>query len=143
MKYSIVLLAAGLIYLSPASAQKIKKSELPEPVSSAFKKSNPGIRTEKWGKENGNYEAEYKVGKVEHTTVLSPGGVLVQTETDIRPATLPAKVLDAVKKKVPGGKISEAAEIISPDGKKSFEAEIKGIDYIYDASGQLIKTAKD
>lgn len=136
---TLIILAFSL----NSSAQKITKKQLPVAVQAKFSQLNPGVSTEKWGKEGGNYEAEYMVGKVEHTTVLSPLGILVQTETDIKPGLLPVPVLAAVKKANPGAKISEAAEIIDPTGKISYEAEIKGIDYIYDISGTLIKTVKD
>jgi len=136
---TLILLAFSL----NSSAQKIIKKQLPVAVQSKFSQLSPGVSNEKWGKEGGNYEAEYMVGKVEHTTVLSPLGTLVQTEIDIKPSLLPAPVLAAVKKAYPGSKIDEAAEITDPAGKKSYEAEIKGMDYIYDISGTLIKTVKD
>ncbi len=136
---TLILLAISI----DSSAQKITKKQLPAAVRAKFSQLSPGVSTEKWGKEGGNYEAEYMVGKVEHTTVLSPLGILVQTEIDIKPGLLPVPVLTAVKKSYPGEKISEAAEITNPAGSKSYEAEIKGMDYIYDINGTLIKTVKD
>lgn len=126
-----------------ATAQKIARKDIPAAVQKKFLQLSPQVSNEKWGKEGGNYEAEYMVGKVEHTTVLTPAGVLVQTEIDVKPSMLPALVLAAVKTAHPAEKISEAAEITNPIGKKSFEAEIKGMDYIYDISGTLLKTVKD
>jgi hypothetical protein len=46
--------------------------------------------------------------------------------------------LDYIKQNFPNEKIKEIAKITNANGMITYEAEIKGTDYIFDAQGNLI-----
>lgn len=123
-----------------AYAQKIKESDVPQAVKDAFKKMYPNATVNEWEKEDGNYEAEFVSNKVETSVVFTPAGVHVMTEVEIPVSELPAGVTTYVNEKLGGKKIKEAAKMTTADGVVTYEAEVNGTDYIFDAAGNYIST---
>jgi hypothetical protein len=56
---------------------------------------------------------------------------------------LPASIADYVAKNYKGEKIKEAAKLKMANGDINYEAEVKGMDLIFDANGKFIKSVKD
>ena len=56
---------------------------------------------------------------------------------------LPANVLSYVKEHYKGKTIKEASKITKATGIVNYEAEVSGMDVIFDASGKFIKEMKD
>ncbi|MBI3500253.1 MAG: PepSY-like domain-containing protein [Bacteroidetes bacterium] len=138
MKTTIVLLAIAAVSFS-ASAQKIKSEEVPSAVKSKVTSLYPNSKVEKWEKEDGNFEAELEVNKVETSVLLNASGNLLQTETEIASSALPKGVSDYVTKNLAGKKIKEAAKIVDAKNTVTYEAEVDEADYIFDASGNFLK----
>jgi len=71
--------------------------------------------------------------------VIGPNGQLLETETEISASALPAAVNEYVAKKAAGKKIKEASKIVDDKNVVTYEAELEGADYIFDANGAFIK----
>lgn len=144
MKSTIFSVAVIVLAINSASAQKVKETEVPKAVVTSFQTHFKGAKADAWDKEkNGEYEAEFKMNKVEMSANFSADGTLMETEEEIAISTLPKSVEEYVIKNYLGSKIEEAAKITDATGKITYEAEIeKGkeeIELIFDANGQFIK----
>ena len=139
---NLILMLPLMALASCADAQKVKEADVPAPAKEQFQKLYPGISA-KWEKENGNYEAEFEVKEVETTVVFDTKGILLETEKEIALTELPQNTKDYLAKNKAGEKIKEAALIIDASGKKTYEAEVKGVDLLFDENGNFIKAEKD
>ena len=137
-KFLFVALAAILTTCS--FGQKTSKDNIPQVVKDALKKSFSTAQNEKWEKENQNFEAEFKFNHDEVSALFSPEGKLLETEVEIAIGELPSSVVNYITKNLSGKQIKEASKITDAAGKVSFEAEVGGKDYIFDASGNLLKS---
>ncbi|WP_293890688.1 PepSY-like domain-containing protein [Flavobacterium sp.] len=132
-----------LVVLMLAALSYGQKTDVPLDVKNAFERQYPTIKKVKWEKEKDNYEAGYVVDKVRHSVLMDAKGKIIETETGIQISQLPANVREYVIKHYKGQKIKEAAEIRDAGQKLTFEAEVKGMDLIFDNKGNFIKETKD
>ena len=137
-KFLFVAFAA--ILTTTCFGQKTSKDNIPQVVKDALKKSFPTAHNEKWEKEDQNFEAEFNLNKKEMSALYSPEGKLIETEVEIALGELPTPIVNYVSKNLSGKKIKEASKITDDTGTVSFEAEVDGKDYIFDASGNLLKS---
>lgn len=121
------------------NAQDLKEGDVPSAVKTKFSSLYPGVKKVKWEKENGNYEAEIYLNKVETSILFDINGNQLQTETEISVSELPQGVKEYASKNLKNSKIKEAAKIVDASGVVTYEAEIKNRDYIFDANGNFIK----
>jgi hypothetical protein len=121
-------------------AEKISEYNLPNDVKTIFAKMFPNQYSVKWELENGNYEAEFLLNKIETSALYSPTGQWLQTETEIKADVLPMAVVEYVSKNLAGKKIKEAAKIIDAKGNLFYEAEVNGKDYIFDSKGNFLRS---
>jgi hypothetical protein len=135
-----LFVALAVILTTSSFGQKTSKDNVPQSVQDALKKSFPNAQVEKWEKENQNFEAEFDFNKEEMSALFSPEGKLIETEVDIAIGDLPAPIVNYVSKNLSGKKIKEASKITNSAGNVSFEAEVGGKDYIFDSSGNLLKS---
>ena len=135
-----LLVALAAILTTSSFGQKTSKDNVPQSVQDALKKSFPTAQVEKWEKENQNFEAEFDFNKEEMSALFSPEGKLIETEVDIAIGDLPTPIVNYVSKNLSGKKIKEASKITNSAGNVSFEAEVGGKDYIFDSSGNLLKS---
>lgn len=142
MKTSLSL-AVILWLASCTKAQWVKEDKVPAPVVSAFHKLYPEVKDYDWEMEDGNYEAEMDNGQMEVSVVFDGAGNLIMTEKEIAVSSLPAGCAAYVSKNYPGSAIKEAAEITDAKGVKTYEAEVKGIDLIFDATGNYAIIGND
>jgi len=142
MKTSIII-AASVLVTTLAHAQKIQEKEVPAEVKSSFTKHFAGAKEAKWEKEKGNYEAEFDLNKTEQSALFDATGTLLETEVEIELNQLPAGVLDYVKTRYANQSVKEAAKITDTKGTVTYEAEIKGMDLIFDSTGKFMKELKD
>lgn len=142
MKNLMIILALSL-ELGSAYAQKLKDADVPAAVKESFKKNYPDAKVQKWEKEGDLYEAEYMVGKVEHSVGMNASGNVIETEMEIAVSALPKGVTDYVNKNMPGKKIKEASQITNAEGINHYEAEIDDTDYIFDADGKMLRKEED
>jgi hypothetical protein len=138
----ILLLLAFASTIGVASAQKLAATDVPQAVKASFAKLYPSASDVKWEKENGKFEAEFKLGKIEQSVLLNANGQLEETEVEIDVKSLPATAQEYVKKHYPNEPIKEAAKITDAKGIVTYEAELKGKDIIFDAKGNFIKETK-
>lgn len=122
-----------------ANAQKLKETEVPAAVKAAMTKKYPAIKDVEWEKEGANYEAGFDLNKVETSVVITPAGVILETESEIAVSALPKAATDYLSKNLPGKKIKEAAKLTDANGTVTFEAEVNDADYIFDSNGNFIK----
>jgi hypothetical protein len=138
------IIVVGLMMASmSAFAQKIDASKVPGATLATFNKSFPGVKEVKWEIENGNYEANFKQNGEKKSVLIDAKGGLVETEIGIAVSALPAGVAEYVAKNYKGEKIKEAAKLKMANGDINYEAEVKGMDLIFDANGKFIKSVKD
>jgi len=139
---TIMMSAIALSIGCAACAQKVKEADVPVAVKTAFAKQYPGT-VAKWEKENVNYEVNFKKDGKTMSALYATNGKLTETEMDIKVADLPVAVLSYVKEHYKGKTIKESAIITKADGTVNYEAEVSGMDVIFDANGKFIKEMKD
>jgi hypothetical protein len=134
----VLLLSSTIVH-----AQKISSSKVPAAVKTSFSKAHPGINKVAWELEDGMYEAGYTKNKVEISELYGKAGALMETETAIKVASLPAGVSAYVKQHYKGASIKEAAKITDSKGVVTYEAEVKGKDLIFNEVGHFVKQTKN
>lgn len=124
------------------SEKKSKKVTVPATVTEMFKKEFPNKKA-KWGMEDGDYEAEFKINGSDASAVYNAEGHRKALEIDIKISELPAAALEYLKKNYPTNKITESAKITDDKNVVTYEAEInkdgKSYDVLLDANGKFIK----
>lgn len=125
-----------------AIAQKVKESEVPQVVKSAFMKAYPNAKGVKWDKEEAGFEASFDQNKNEISVVLDKMGVVKEVETGIAKDKLPKAVLETLKKDFADHDIEETAMLVA-NGVTTYEVEVekgkKSSDLIFDSTGKLLK----
>lgn len=125
-----------------ACAQKVNEKAVPAVVKTAFAKEYPGV-VAKWEKENSKFEVNFKKDGKQMSALYEANGTLTETEASMKVTELPANVLSYVKEHYKGKTIKEASKITKATGIVNYEAEVSGMDVIFDASGKFIKEMKD
>lgn len=136
----IITMLAGLLFITGS----IQAKEIPASVTKAFAQQFPGAKKVKWQEEKDkSFEANFTLNNQEVSATYDANGVLLETETEIAMADLPAPVKAAVEKKYPNTKIREAAKIERKGKPACYEAEIKlngkKTDLIIDENGNFIQ----
>jgi hypothetical protein len=142
MKKIAIMMVAAMI-TSLTFAQKLQEKDVPAPVKTAFQKNFPQAKAEKWEKEGGNFEAEFELNTSEQSVLFDAQGNLLETEVEIELNKLPKGVLEYVKANYKGQNVKEAAKIADAKGTVTYEAEIKGMDILFDSNGKFIKEVKN
>jgi hypothetical protein len=121
-------------------SKTVKEKDIPIAAKATFTSLYPKANNVKWTKEDGKFEAEFEQTGADISILIDANGTLVQTETEIATSTLPQAIRDYVSKNLNGKSIKEAAKIAAADGKLSYEAEVGGVDYLFDANGNFLET---
>jgi hypothetical protein len=140
---NFIFISIALIFGFSACGQKLKKEDIPAVITAKFKSLYPNVEDVKWGKEDVNYEAEFDLNKVETSVVFDANGNALETETEISVNDLPANAKTYISTNMPSEKIKEASKITDVKGIITFEAEVKGVDYIFNKDGGFIKKAEE
>ncbi|MCX8143003.1 MAG: PepSY-like domain-containing protein [Bacteroidia bacterium] len=138
----VKLVAAAAMITSLAWAQKINEKEVPIAVKNALHQKYPDAKEVKWEKENQYIEAEFDVKKADVSVLFDDQGNIIETEQEIEINELPKGVVDYVKSHYKQN-IKEAAKITDAKGTVTYEAEIKGMDLIFDSNGKFLKEIKE
>lgn len=141
MKKTMLLVAFAMV-VSLGFGQKIKSANVPAVVKNAFEKQYPTVKEATWDKEKNQYEASFDLDKVDHSVLMDESGKIIETEIEIELNQLPKGVVDYVKKNYKGASVKEAAKITDANGTVTYEAEIKGMDLLFDSNGKFIKEVK-
>ena len=139
----IIFAMCFLLVASCSDAQKLKDSDVPSAVKTSFSTMYPDVKTVKWEKENGKYEAEFDQNNVETSALFDAKGTFVQKEVEIQVSELPAAASNYVSSNLSGQKITEASKISDANGTVTYEAEVEKGDYLFDQSGNFLKKVSD
>ena len=139
---NLLLLIAIVGFVGSVQAQKLTAKDVPAAVKKAFTKAYPMEKDVDWSKDGKNFEAQYDAKPGDMSITYKPDGELVETEMDIPVASLPEGVSAYVKKNHKDHKIKEAAKITNADGTVTYEAEVNGMDLIFDSNGKYLKSVK-
>ena len=74
--------------------------------------------------------------------MFTPEGVFTESEVEIPVSSLPAPVKEYVKAHYKGA-TKEAAKITKANGEVNYEAEVDGMDRLFDVNGKYLKSVKD
>lgn len=138
----LILLIAIVAFVTQSQAQKLMQAKVPKAVKNAFHKAYPSVKDADWSKDGKNYEVEYDANKVDMSITYSATGKLIETEMEISASSLPRGVMDYVKKNYKEDEVKEASKITTAKGIVTYEAEVKGLDLIFDSKGNFIKSVK-
>lgn len=138
----LILLAAVLCLTLQLEAQSVKERDVPVAVTSRVSTLYPDAAKIKWEMEDGMYEASFMTGNKETSVLVSSQGMLVQTETEIEVAALPKEAAIYIMQNNPGNAIQEATKRTDVYGVVRYEAELKNMEYVFDASGKLLTEEK-
>ena len=138
------LFIAGLMLASfPAFCKKIDASKVPAPVKATFSKNFAGVKDAKWEKESDNYEANFNQKGTKMSATFDSNGALLETENAIEIGALPTAATTYLAANYKGEKVKGAARLKMANGETHYEAEVKGMDVLFDEKGAFIKTQKD
>jgi hypothetical protein len=133
---------AVLLVLSSfaANAQMMNVSKVPAAVTASFAKNFPAVSNAKWEKEHDEYEANFKQNGQKMSASFDAAGTLKETEKTIPVASLPSTATKYLHEHYKGESVKEASELKMADGSTYYEAEVKGMDVIFDGTGKFVKT---
>ena len=141
MKHIMLLTAFALALAAPA--QVLKPAQVSAAARATFKAKFPLVKTNTWEKEGDKYEAGFKQNSITMSALITPAGELVETESDMSPAKLPAAVRATLARDYKACKVTEAAVLVSASGATTYEAEVsqggKHHDVVFNADGSLVK----
>ena len=110
---------------------------VPDVVKAKFSSLYPTVKSPTWEMEDDTYEASFTFNQVATSVVISASGEHKQTETAMEPNTLPRMTRYYVMKELANQPITEACKIVDSKGVISYEAEVGGKDYLFDAEGNF------
>lgn len=144
MKTLLIALGAAALLAPNAHAQKVAAANVPAAAAATFKRTFPTVKTVKWEKEGGDYEAGFVTGTAKMSAVITATGELKETETEMAVSQLPTPVLKALAANYKTYKITEAAKIVTAaTGATTYEAEVsqggKHRDVLFSAAGTEVK----
>ena len=131
---SLIILFGLIVYSFTAQAQTIS---VPDVVKAKFASLYPAVKNPQWELENSMYEASFQQNNFETAVLISAAGELVKTENGIEPNTLPRFTRHYVMTELANKPVTSAAKIVDTQGKVSYEAEVGGVDYLFDADGHF------
>lgn len=136
---TLCLLLSGFTGL----AHKDHHCHAPTSVRMAFSKQFPGIHDARWEQENGKYEAHFKYRGQQTSALFDDKGTWIETERSISIEALPPAATLYIENNF-SGKIARTASVVTQSGGDiSYEAHLKGADYVFDANGKFIRVEKD
>ncbi|CAH8281783.1 putative PepSY-like beta-lactamase-inhibitor [Mariniflexile fucanivorans] len=119
------------------------KKDPPQKVKEAFAKKFPNIKKADWDKESETeWEAEFKMNKVEYSANFLSDGTWLETEHDIKMKDVPKNILNTLKSEFSGYAIEEA-EISETSKGVFYEFEIEKdkieMEVVFDTNGKILK----
>ncbi|WP_339653934.1 PepSY-like domain-containing protein [uncultured Salegentibacter sp.] len=133
-----IILGVGIVVVTT-----IAFTSVPQVVKEAFARKFPVVKKVDWEKENDTeWEAEFKINKVEYSANFLEDGTWQETEHEVKPNDVPQDILSSLKSNFPGYEIEEA-EISETTEGIFYELEIeKGkdeLEVMIDSKGQVLK----
>lgn len=114
-----------LVFAAATTIAFTTKDKVPQAVKDAFAKKFPTAKKVDWEKESDKeWEAEFKLDKVEYSANFLEDGTWQETEHEIAETEVPQNVLSSLKSNFPGFEIEEA-EISETTQGTVYEVEIE------------------
>ncbi|MFI5144407.1 MAG: PepSY-like domain-containing protein [Ignavibacteria bacterium] len=143
MKNFILFTLILVFSVSLAFSQHISEKKVPQAVKDAFYTKFPNTENVRWGLEDAEYEAEFKLNNVNTSASYSEDGTWLETETEIDATSLPQAVIDAVNRDYNSATIYGASRIEKSDKSILYEADIKvkskKKEVLYDEKGNPVQ----
>ena len=134
----LVLIVISMVITSLTFAQSVHEKQVPAQVNKVFHTNYPTAKNVKWDKEGEMFEVNFDQNNVKHSVVFDHQGNIHEIEVKIELSQLPKGLMEYVKTHYKQA-INGAAKIIDVRGAITYEAEIKGMDLIFDANGKFMK----
>jgi len=143
MKKLILGVGMVVVAITTIAFTSENKEKVPQAVKKAFEKKFPNVKKVDWEKENeSEWEAEFKLNKLEYSANFLANGTWQETEHEITEENVPQNILSSLKASFPGFEMEEA-EISETTEGTFYEFEIeKGKDeweVTLDSNGKVIK----
>lgn len=136
----IFIFSAEFLFLVVLSA--CSESKVPEAAKQAFKQKFPDAKSVKWDKEEGNYEAEFKLNGSEMSATYDSSGTWLETEALIKIKELPEAILQTIKSQFHGYETEEAEKVERASGDMIYEVEIEkdeqSLEVTFTADGKVV-----
>lgn len=141
MKKAIIGIA--LVFIALITFAFTSSDNAPEAVKKAFAKKFPTAKKVAWEKESDTeWEAEFKMDKVEYSANFLNDGTWQETEHEIKKSEIPQQVLSSLETNFPDFEIEEA-EISEKAAGTFYEFEIEKVktewEVTLDATGKILK----
>ena len=126
MKKRATTLLVVLCVAVYAFADDVKESSIPAAVKNVLYTSNPQAKNVEWEykAKRGYYEAEFRVGRLEHEMKISTDGKLIYSKRDINLQDIPQKIADYIDREYGSPKIL-GAEFIYANGSEEYEVGVR------------------
>jgi hypothetical protein len=133
----------GLLLIGTAAfAQKVNSDNVPEVVKTSFKTKFATAEKVQWEMDYENYEAEFKMNKLEYEAKFDKEGKWLETESPIKPSDISQAAKDYLNSNFAGYEVTEAEKVETPDKGIMYELDIKKAEAKYEISisegGKLI-----
>lgn len=148
----ITVFVIGLLSI-PSIAQNTddnhnkKVLDVPGQVKQAFIKEFPGAKDLRWGMEDGEYEAEFKLNGTVTSANYDKKGHRTELETDINVNQLPKAALEYINKNYPAYQIKEASKVLDDKNTVTYEAELnqreESFELVFDSNGKYLNLEKE
>jgi uncharacterized membrane protein YkoI len=124
-----------------ACSQNIPTNQVPSVVQNAVAKRFNTTNDIEWEKKSNNYEAEFKIEKIDHTVQVAPAGTILWVKKEITTDRLPALIAQGVHRDHPSLTIDEA-DLLEKDGTVYYQVELekkgaKDMHIVYSADGTI------
>lgn len=137
----IVLIALLFCGVQSLFAQKLTANKVPQAAKDGFKKTHP-TATATWEREDNNYEANFTENGKRMSCVVDKQGMILETESPLIIAELPAAAKTYVNQHYKGKKPKEVAKIVKASGETEYEVNYGNGDVLFNANGSRIEKGK-
>lgn len=117
-----------------------ENKKAPQSMQVSMEKLFPGISKVEWDNEEDNtWEAEFKNNGIKTSVKFNADGTLQEIEEEIALADFPQAAQNYLKQNYPGEKVEDITKMTDGENIVTYEAEVKDLDFIFDAQGSFIK----
>lgn len=144
MKYLIVFLGF-FTAIQVGKAQDLLPSQVPSAVINAFNRTFPDARDVEWEKESVFYQVEFEINRLDNDVWMDETGKIVRHKQEIEPGSLPAPVVEAIKKKHGNARIDDVDKITEGSQvryKIEVDTNMGDVEFYMDETGRVLNRRK-
>ncbi len=138
------LIVLSLVALNAAACgQKVSEADVPQPARAAFMKQFPNAEHARWEMETKTeFEVNFKQGSQAMSATYGTAGNWLETEKDIKAATLPEAVRNTLANQYAGYEVKALSHVENPQGT-CYEADLekggKSMEVVFKLDGTVLK----